>query len=50
MNLEFELTEIRTNNKSIVYEIKRQGLSVGLITLDEPYNEKAARAKQMVLK
>lgn len=50
MNLEFELEEISNNTGRRVYTVKRKGLEVGLLWMDEPYNAKVALAKQLYLK
>lgn len=47
MKLEFELEVLDRNPKRIVYEVKRKGLEVGLLTLDEPYNKEEVQINSL---
>jgi len=49
MILEFELKQVGTTaDKSVVYEVRRKGLRVGILALDkEPYALREAKIKTM---
>lgn len=50
MNLEFELEYVGVEDKCILYRVKRKGLQIGTLSLDEePYALKEARRKLLTM-
>lgn len=49
MKLEFELTPNETTSGIRIYNIERKGIIVGLLILENPYNQKGTEMKEMIL-
>lgn len=50
MNLEFELEYVGIEDNCILYRVKRKGLQIGTLSLnEEPYGMKQARKKLLTM-
>lgn len=48
--LEFDVREIQSAEKCIIYSIERMGLRVGIMMLTTPYHKEEAKCLRMIMK